>query len=92
MRSFSRSSTRRISALAGQERQDRAGFRAQGPHHRIGHLILDAHARVAAEIPRLDRERAAFAGDDGRAAEKLRDPRAVQRRRHRQDAQIIPEA
>ena len=47
---------------------------------------------IAAEITRLDRERAAFAFDDGSIAEKLRDPRAVQRRRHRQDAQVIPQA
>ena len=79
-------------ALARQERQDRAGFRPQGPHHRVRHLILDARVGIAAEIARLDREGAAFAGDDGSIAEKLRHPRAVQRRRHRQDAQVIAQA
>ena len=47
---------------------------------------------IAPEIPRLDRERAAGAFDDGRISQKLRDPRAVERRRHWQDAQIIAQA
>ena len=78
-------------ALARQERQDRTGFRAQGTHDRVRHPVLDARARVAAEVARLDRERAAFAGDDGSIAQKPRHPRAIQRRRHRQDAQVLPQ-
>ena len=74
MRCFSRSSTRRISALARQERQDRAGFGPQGPHHRVRHLILDARTRIAAQIARLDREGAAFAGDDGSIAREAARP------------------
>jgi hypothetical protein len=64
-------------ALARQECQDRTGFRPQHPYHRVRHLILDARIVITAEITRLDRERAAFAGDDGSIAEKLGDPSAV---------------
>ena len=79
-------------ALARQERQDRTGLRPQGPHHRVRHLILDARLVIAAEVTRLDREGAANAFDDGSISEKLRDPRAVERGRHRQDAQVFPQA
>ena len=78
--------------LAGQERQDGAGFRPQRPHHRVRDLILDARAGIAAQIARLDREGAALAGDDGSIAQDLRHPCAVERRRHRQDAQVLPQA
>ena len=77
MRSFSRSSTLRISPWPRQERQDRTGFRPQGPHHHVRHLILDARIVITAEVTRLDRKRAAFAGNDGSVAEKLRDPSAI---------------
>ncbi len=79
-------------ALPGQERQDRTGFRGQGPQHGVRHLILDARSIVAAEITGLHREGAANAFDDGGIAEELRHPRAVERRRHWQDAQVLPEA
>ena len=65
MRSFSRSRARRISPWPGRKRQDRTGLRAQCPHHRVRHLLLDARGVIAAEIARLDRERAANAFDDG---------------------------
>ena len=48
--------------------------------------------RLAAEIARLHRKGAAFAGNDRRVAEQFADPRAVERRRHHQDAQILAQA
>ena len=45
--------------------------------------------RLAAEIARLDRKGAALAVDHRRVAEQLRHPRAVERRRHHQNAQIL---
>ena len=62
----------------GSSRSPRAGPASTASRH----LVLDARAGIAAEIARLDREGAAFAGDDGRVAQELRDPRAVERRRH----------
>ena len=53
---------------------------------------LDRRARIAAEIARLDRKRAALAFDHRRVAQKLRDPRAVERRRHHQQLEILAQA
>ena len=92
MRSASRCLHALDLGLAGQERQDGAGLRAQRPHDRVGHLVLDAGVGIAAEVARLDREGAALAGDDGRVVQDLRHPPAVERRRHRQDAQVLAEA
>ena len=77
---------------ARQERQHRAGIGAQRGRDRIRHLPLDRRIRLAAEIARLDRKGAAFAGDHRRVAEQFADPRAVERRRHHQDAQILAQA
>ena len=48
--------------------------------------------RVAAEIAGLDREGAAFGGDDGRVAEKACHAGAVDGRRHHQEPQILAQA
>ena len=72
-------------ALPRQEREDGAALLAQRPHHRGGHLVLDARRGVAAEIARVDRKGAPFAGDDRRIAQQPRHARAVQRRRHRRE-------
>ena len=48
--------------------------------------------RVAAEIARVDRIGAAFACDHRRVAQKLRDTRAVDRRRHHQKFQVLAQA
>ena len=92
MRSFSSVSVRRISACARQEHQHRARIGAQRARHRVGDLALDRRARVAAEIARLDREGAALALDHRRVAEQLRDARAVERRRHHQQLEIVAQA
>ena len=70
---------------AGQEHQQRARLGAQRARDRVGHLPLDRRARIAAEIARLDRKGAALAFDHRRVAQKLRHPRAVERRRHHQE-------
>ena len=49
-------------------------------------------SRIAGEIARLDRKGAALAFDHRRVAEQLADPRAVERRRHDQEAQILAQA
>ena len=77
---------------ARQERQHRAGIGAQRVRNGIRHLPLQRHVRLAAEIARLDREGAALALDDRRIAKQPRHPRAVERRRHHQQAQILAQA
>jgi hypothetical protein len=48
---------------------------------------------VAAKVSRLDREQASLAFDDRRALpQQRRHPRAVERRGHDEDAQVLPEA
>jgi hypothetical protein len=79
-------------ARSGQKDQKRAAFRAQRAHHRVRHLALDGAARVAAEIVRHDRKGAALAFHHRRIAQKLCHPRAVERRRHDQDLQILAQA
>ena len=77
---------------ARQERQHRAGIGAQRHRDRIRHLPLQRRIGLAAEIAGLDRKGAAFAGNDRRIAEQSCDPRAVERRRHHEDAQILAQA
>ena len=77
---------------ARQERQHRAGIGAQRGRNCIGHLPLDRRIRLAAEIARLHRKGAAFARNHRRVAKQFADPRAVERRRHHQDAQILAQA
>ncbi len=48
-----------------------------------------AHRGIAAEIARLDREGAPLALDQRGLAHQLRHPRAVERRRHHQEAQVL---
>ncbi len=75
-----------------QERQDGPRIGAERRGDRIRHLPLNLHIRLAAEIARLDRKRAALAFDDGSLAEQPGDARAVERCGHHQDAQILAEA
>ena len=56
---------------ARQKRQHRAGIGAQRDSDRIRHLPLERRIRLAAEIARLDRKGAAFAGNHRRVAEQL---------------------
>ena len=77
---------------ARQKRQYRAGIGAQRHCDRIRHLPLERHIRFAAEIAGLDWKRAAFAGDHGRIAEQPGHPRAIERRRHHQNAQVFAQA
>ena len=75
-----------------QERQHRAGIGAQRHRDRIRHLPLQRRIGLAAEIAGFDRKGAAFAGNDRRVAEQFCHPRAVQRRRHHENAQILAQA
>ena len=75
-----------------QERQHRTGIGAQRHRDGIRHLPLQRRIGLAAEIAGLDRKGAAFACDHRRVAEQLCHPRAVERRRHHQDAQILAQA
>ena len=53
---------------------------------------LDAGACVAAEITRLHRKAAALAFDQRRVAQERRHPRAVERRRHDEQFQILAQS
>ena len=75
-------------AGARQKHQQRAGFGTQRALDRIRHLTLDRRTRIAAQIARLDRKRAALAFDHRRIAEQRRNPRAIERRRHHQQLEI----
>ena len=77
---------------ARQERQHRAGIGAQRHRDRIRHLPLQRRIGLAAEIAGLDRKGAALAGDDRRVAEQFCHPRAVERRRHHENAQVLAQA
>ncbi len=77
---------------ARQKHQNRAGIGAQRALHGVGHLALDRRALVAAEIARLDRKSAALAFDHRRISQQRRHPRAIERRRHHQDFQILAQA
>ena len=72
-----------------QKRQHRAGVGAQRHRDGIRHLSLQRRVGLAAEITCFHRKGAALAGDDGRFTQQFCHPRAVQRRRHHQNAQIL---
>ena len=86
-------SVRRISAGAGKKDQQRAGIGPQCAHDRLGDLPFDRLACIPSDIPRLDREGAAGALDHFcgslRVAEQPADARAVERRRHHQQLEIL---
>ena len=77
---------------ARQKRQHRTRIGAQRHRDRICHLPLQRRIRLAAEIASFHWKGAAFAGDDRCLAEQLCHPRAIERGRHHQDAQIIAQS
>ncbi len=77
---------------AGKKDQQRARLAAQRARDGIGDLTFDLRARVAPEIARLDRKSATHALDHRRLAEELADPRAVERRRHHQELEILAQS
>ncbi len=85
-------SVRRISAAPGRKTKQRTGLGAQRARDGIGDLPFDRDARVAPEIAGLDREGAAGALDHRRVAEELADARAVERRRHDQELEVLAQA
>ena len=76
-------------ADARQENERAAVLSGDRPPHRARRRILDAADRVAVEIARLDREHAAGRFDQRRAAEPFDDGAGIERRRHRDHAQIL---
>ena len=88
-RSRSCVSTRRISPWPGRKTRMEPGSARKRAQHGVGHLVLDAPARIAAEIARLDRKGAALARDDRGVAQQRGDARAVERRGHDEDAQVL---
>ncbi len=92
MRSRNNVSVRRISAAPGRKTSSEPASAAQRPHDRIRDLPLDRDARVAPEIARLDREGAAGALDHRRLAEQPADARAVERRRHDQELEVLAQS
>ena len=88
-RASSRSATRRISPWPGRNTRSRArlvGERRRASRARPGPR---SRRRIAAEIARLDRKGAALALDHRRIAEQAAHPRAVERRRHDEEAQVL---
>ena len=75
-----------------QERQHRTGIGAQRGRDRVRHLPFQRCIGFTAEITRLHRKGAALAGDHRRVTQELADPRAIERRRHHQDTQILAQA
>ena len=60
-------------------------------HDGVGDLRLDG-PRIAPDVARLDRKRPAFAFDHRRAAEQPGHARAIDRRRHHEEPQILAQA
>ena len=83
---------RRISAAPGRKASTEPGSARSARVTASATCVLDARARIAAEIARLDRKGAALALDHRRVAEKLRDARAVDGRRHHQKLQVLAQA
>ena len=72
-----------------QKRQHRAGIGAQRHRDGVRHLPLQRRVGLAAEVAGLHRKGAAFACNDRGIAEQFCDARAIQRRRHHENAQIL---
>ena len=78
---------------ARQERQHRAGIGAQRPRDRVRHLPLDRLRRHRGRDSGSRPERRGLRSrSPGASPSSLGDPRAVERRRHHQDAQILAQA
>ena len=79
-------------ALARQEDEDRAGLVVERRERHARDLVLDARARISPHVARRDRIGAAFAFDQRRFAKEGANPRAVERRRHHQKAEVLAKA
>ena len=76
-------------ALAGQKDEDRSRLLGERSKRRAHDLVLDARRRIAPEIARLDGKASPLAFDQRGLAHQSRHARAVERRRHHQQAQIL---
>ena len=77
---------------ARQESQHGAGFGAQRRRDGIRHLALDRRIGVAPEIARSTGKARPSLSTTGASPSSLADPRAVERRRHHEEAQILAQA
>ena len=75
--------------LPRQKCQHRAGFRAQGTEHCIGHLILNPRATTATEVVRRHRMRASLALYDRAIVQQSSHPGAIERGGHDENTQIV---
>ena len=76
-------------ALPRQEDQDRAVFARERVERDARDLVLDPGVRVAADIARRDRKGATLAFDQRRGSQERSHSRAVERRRHDEEAQVL---
>ena len=83
---------RRISAAPGRNASTEPGSARNAVAIASAICRSSGASGLAAEIARLDRKGAALACDHRRLAEQFCDPRAVERRRHHEDAQILAQA
>ena len=92
MRSRSRSAVRRISPAPGRKTSsDPLRCAARARPHRVT-CLRSARVGIAPEIARLDWKGAPCALDYRRVAEERRNPRAVERRRHHEQPEIVAQA
>ena len=92
MRSLSCVSVRRISAAPGRNTSSEPCSARKPRCNGLHHLALNGRALIAPDIARLHRKGAALAFDHRRVAKQSRHARAVERRRHHQDFQILAQA
>ncbi len=77
--------------LSREEGEDGAALLRQRLPDGPGHRLLETLRRVATEIMRLDREHPALRFDHWRAVEEAGDAGDVERGRHHQQAQVVPQ-
>ena len=76
-------------ALPGQEDKHRAAFARERIERDARDLVLDPDARAPPDIARRNGEGAPLALDQRRVAQERAHPRAVERRRHDEKAQVL---
>src|SRR6185437_11596577 len=76
-------------AYARQEDEDRAALAVERIERDARDFVLDAGAWLAADIAHRDRIGAAFAFNEWRIVKQRAHPRAVERRRHDEEPQVL---
>ena len=83
------SATRRISPCPGRKTRIEPLFARERVERDARDLVLDPGVRVAADIARRDRKGATLAFDQRRVSQERSHSRAVERRRHDEEAQVL---